>query len=242
MSMRTRIGLFTGFVAISGSALFCYQLATDKSFLLYTYERAPGLVHTLAPYLGLPIATPAKPKRGVAALTSSTVDDSTVAEWVEEPQLDFPEELKDIVGDKISVQCLLRSGKTVKVQCHPDDSASKLAELVNERLGANTTASDPIVNFDFVNTVEHQMDTSDTDDSESVKYFNVEVPEIKPNATKQELKDLELACEVLLNDLKVQEQLCVKYNQDTSQVKRSQQQVQQRIEELKKKQRGWKLW
>ena len=120
MSNRNK-GLLFSFVSLSAvSGGFIYNLHADKDFLVATHEKLPWLINTIGPYVGLPV---------------SNVEEA--------PVLDFPEELSDIIGESVTLCCLLQSGQVVTVQASPNDTI--------EQIRSDNNITEPIINYEVVN-------------------------------------------------------------------------------------------
>lgn len=228
MSTRTRVILFSLVVGLSGFGVFCYQLVADREFLISVNDKVPGVIRFLGPYLGLPVAS------------SSDYGDSGSSK---QGELEFPPELKDIVGETLKIRCLMRSGQVVLVDADAEAALTTLNELANAKLGnlndsQQTMTSDVVVNYEVVNR----------EDEEGVgelkgSAFQLQIPVIPVDATIEQKKRILLECEMLLNEVNIQIELSKKYGNDYTSSTLTKQQLEDQVSVLRKDtSRSWSLW
>jgi len=210
MSLAQKVGLFTVFLTTGGAGTFTWMLSTDEDFLFQMRDVSPKLVNLFAPLAGLPVEE-ATGELDVEAFP--------------------PRSIGEIVGDKVKVAVVLRSGKVVLIDTEADTSLQKLEKLVEEKVG--DISQNPIVNFDFVN-VEEEANYAERSEEELTKDFGIQIPEILPNANRQQLMVALVQCRVLEADLTVNRELATQYQTDTSQIDRALEQIEERKKEIKK--------
>mmetsp|Transcript_14575 Transcript_14575/g.16945 ORF Transcript_14575/g.16945 Transcript_14575/m.16945 type:complete len:300 (+) Transcript_14575:165-1064(+) len=212
MSMGKKVGLFSAFLAVGGGGTFAWMLATDEDFLFKMRDLSPGLVNFFAPLVGLPVEE-----------ESGELDVEAFA----------PRSIGEIVGEKVKVAVVLRSGRVVLVDADAETSVSGLEQAVCEKLGdPNTITQDPVVSFDFVNA-EEEAHMAQQSEQELEKHFGIQIPEIPPNPTRQQLMVALTQCRFLEADLTVNKELAKKYQTDETQIERALVQIEQRKREIK---------
>lgn len=201
MSTKKKAIIFSSILLTASSGAFIYNLHFNKEFLISTHEKTPWLINAIGPYIGIPIQY-----------------------TLETPELDFPEELKDIVGEKVKLCCLLKSGKVVTVDALVEDSLKEIKE--------KNGIEEEVINYEVINK----------EDEEKIKEienaFKIKIPNLREDMTKEELKNILPELQLLANDLYVQIEVSKKYNNDITSAEKALKEVNEKLDFINKKTRS----
>ncbi|GBG31160.1 Hypothetical Protein FCC1311_073812 [Hondaea fermentalgiana] len=200
-SLRSRVAGFAAFVAAGSSATFTYMLATDENFLFAARDRAPKLVNFFAPWAGLPVEE-----------ESGELDVEAF----------FPREISEIVGEKVQVACVLRSGRVVVVETIPDAPLAEIDQLLLKKLNVTSLVEDPVVSFSFLDADEAATYASKSDE-ELANAFRAKIPPLpaQGTASKAELQQLLNVYRRYELEYRTSEELARRTGDDTTQARRA---------------------
>lgn len=208
-----RIAGFTGVVGIGGLATFAYMLTSNEDFLFQVHDYSPALVDRVAPWLGLPV-----------------VGETGVFDVDAFP----PRDISQLVGDRVFVAAILRSGHVCIVEADANASPEEVDRVVREQLNVPNLVADPIVEVQFLDDEEGQ-ELKKQDQNTIQKTFGLQLPPIPAvgEKTKQQLKLLLNIYRTREFDLKTTLELQKQSGQDSSATKRGLQTIDQGKKQIK---------